>query len=181
MKYMLVIMNLLMLLSCAGVTASERKVSKSDALDAFREYRKAARMIVDVHKKHMAKILPDDPDAEAKFSKDLIAQYLQARKHLEKSIAHNPYFPDAYLLLANSYWDIEDDLQKTVEFYTKALEIDPEYADVISARAQVYILLARVKDAEQDLLKLDKLKSEHADPLRAQINEFKEQQKLKTH
>jgi tetratricopeptide (TPR) repeat protein len=148
-------------------------MTKENAIEAFREYRTGVKLISGIHTDLMQTSITADPADEIEIPKERIEDYKLARKHLEKSVTLNPYFPEAYVFLANSYWEIENDLQKTVEYYSRALEIDPDYDDVISARGQVFVILNRVEDAEKDLERLEALDSDHAPPLRKQIAELK--------
>ena len=163
----------LCLLLWAGLTIGYSKaaevVTKEDAIQAIRDYRAASKLIAGIH----MELMRIDLGEKLEIPKARIEDYKRARKLLEQSVARNPYFPDAYLLLANSYWEIENDLARTVEFYTKALEVDPEYDDIISARAAVHLQLNQVEAAEKDLERLVALGSEHADPIREEIARVK--------
>ncbi len=148
-------------------------LTKLDVIQAFREYRTAVKIITAIHSDLMYTSLTTDNSDEVNIPKERLEDYKRAREHLERSITLNPFFPDAYLFLANSYWEIEDDLHKTVDYYNKAIEIDPDYDDVISARGQVFIALKQIEEAERDLLLLEALDSEFAEALRYQIAELK--------
>jgi tetratricopeptide (TPR) repeat protein len=148
-------------------------LTKKDAIEAFRHYRAGVKMISAIHADLMQLSITAEPNEGVKIPKERIGAYEQARGHLEKSIALNPYFPEAYVFLANSYWELENDLAKTAEYYGKALEIDPDYDDVISARGQVFVLLERIEEAERDLQRLEALGSAFAKSLREQIAALK--------
>ncbi len=148
-------------------------MTKENAIEAIREYRTGVKLISAIHADLKQFSFTTDPADEIGIPKERIEDYQRARKHLEKSVALNPYLPEAYVFLANSYWEIENDLQKTIEYYSKALDLDPDYDDVISARGQVFIILKRIEDAEKDLQRLEALESDHAPPLREQVAELK--------
>ena len=165
----------MLLISTFSVLAdTPETVTKENAIEALREYRTGVKLISAIHTDLMQVSFAADPAEELEIPEEQIRDYKKAREHLEKSIALNPYFPEVYVFLANSYWEIENDLQKTVEYYSKALEIDPDYDDVISARGQVFIILKQIEYAEKDLKRLDALKSDHAQPLREQITKLKD-------
>lgn len=169
-----------LVLLLSGLTAyatPSEPVTKEDAIAAFREYRRGVKLITAIHSDLMQASWTATADKKLEITAQQKVDYQQARKHLQKSISLNPYFPDAYVVLANSYWELENDLQQTLTYYNKALEIDPDYDDVISARGQVLILLKRVADAEKDLQRLEALESDHAPALREQITELKAQRK----
>ena len=159
------------LLSCmTSVSADTRKVvTKDEAQKAFREYRTAVKLITSIHTDLMQSNITSDSTDEFEIPKKHIGNYKLARKHLEASIKLNPYYPEAYVFLANSYWEIENDLKKVVVYYSKALEFDPEYEGVVSARGHVLTLLGRIEEAEKDLETLKGLNSEFTDSLRNDI------------
>ncbi len=148
---------------------SAKAVTKENAIQAFREYRAAVKLISSIHTELMQSSLTDNSIGEVVIPKKELENYRQARKHLEQSITLNPYFPEVYVFLANSYWEIEEDLDKVVIFYSKALELDRDYSEVISARGHVLTLLGRIEEAQRDLETLTKLDSEFADSLRSDI------------
>lgn len=149
------------------------KVSKEQAGEAFREYRAGVKIITKIQADLMQRGLVAEPMVEIEMLPEQVLEYKKARKHWLRSVALNPHFPDVYVFLANSHWEIENDLVKTIDYYTKALEIDPDYDDVLSARAQVYLLLKQTDAAEKDLLRLEALDSEHAEPLREEITKLR--------
>ena len=159
------------LLSCIITVSADTTdaVTKDKALKAFREYRTAVKLISIIHSDLMRSTISTDSKEEFNIPKKDIESYKRARKHLEESIKLNPYFPEAYVYLANSYWEIENDLEKVVTYYSKALELDPEYAEVVSARGHVLTQLGRVKEAGNDLNTLVRLESEFTDSLRKDI------------
>lgn len=164
----------LFVLSWASASGDDSEsVTRQNAIEAFREFRVAAKLISAIHAELMQASFPGEATEELEIPKERLADYKQARKRLERSAALNPFFPEVYVLLANSYWEIENDLEKTVDCYGKALKLDPDYDDVLSARGQVYLLMERVEEAERDLRRLEALKSEHAPSLREQIAELK--------
>ena len=142
-------------------------VTKENIIAASREYRTAVKLISAIS------LQSSFVGGNTERPKEGLEDYERARRHLKQSIALNPYLPEAYFYLANSYGVIENDLQKTVEYYSRALEIDPDYADVIYSRGNAFISLKRIEDAEKDLRRLEALKSSHAPSLRERIAKLK--------
>ncbi|QDV40693.1 lipoprotein NlpI [Stieleria neptunia] len=167
MKFVFV--ALLMCLSFSAVADEPQSVTKQDVVAAAREFRTAVELIKDVHTA-MAGNAPEN----FAVPKSKIVVYQRARKHLERSIDLNPFYPDVYVYLANSYWEIEDDLDRAIKTYSKAIDLDPTYDDVISARASVLVMLNRIADAKKDLQRLESLKSPHAAMIRTEIATHKE-------
>ncbi|BDS06812.1 hypothetical protein NT6N_18520 [Oceaniferula spumae] len=149
------------------------KVTKEQAIEAFQEYRAGVKIVTAIHKELIQRGFDAEEDGEIKMKPEQLTKYKVARKHWQKSVGLNPLFPEVYVFLANSYWEIENDLPTTIQYYNKALEIDPDYDDVISARAQVYLLLKQLDAAEKDLLRLEALDSEHAESLREEITKLR--------
>ena len=161
---------LLVISLCLSAKAdTEATLPVESVKSAFREWRIAMDIIVTPEfdaEDYSAK--PGYPTLEPYFKR-----WRKTRPHLEKAISLNPYFPDAYALLARSYWEVGDDLPKAVELYSKALELDPEYGQMLLDRGQVYLHMDDIKKSEEDLARLEALKSPHAETLRGQIAESK--------
>ncbi len=149
--------------------AEPKPVPKQHVIEAAREFRKAVKIIADVQ----SAITVSNPSVEIAIPKSRRTDYLRARKHLRRSIDLNSYYPETYVFLANSYWELEDDLVMTIKYYSKAIDLDPTFDSVISARAAAFIQIKRIKDAEADLARLDELKSEFASQIRREIEELK--------
>lgn len=145
-------------------------ITKEQALEAYAEFSTGSRIINGIHQGLMADSLAEE-DEDLGFSEEQVADYLKARKHIEKSIEINPYFPEAYLFLANSYWEIEDDKDSVIKYYTQALDLYPHYEEVLVARGQIYSLLEKRDLALKDLEVLTELDSTFAWALQAELSE----------
>ena len=164
-----VLVALLLCLTLSAVAGEPQSVAKQDVVAAAREFRTAVKLITDVHT-----AMAGNASENFAVPKSKIVVYQRARKHLEMSIDLNPFYPETYVYLANSYWEIEYDLDRTIKTYSKAIDLDPTYDDVISARASVLVMLNRIADAKKDLQRLESLKSPHAVMIRTEIASHKE-------
>lgn len=161
---------LLLILNVMPCFSQEAKpLTKQEAVEAYKEYRIGVKKILSVQQEILGASFANDGGKKIEIPEHRVADYKAARKHLEKSASLNPYFPEVYVFLANSYWELENDLEKTVEYYSKALDLDPDYDDVISARGYVYTLQGKRDLAMRDLKKLEELKSPHVDGLKDEI------------
>lgn len=154
-------------------------VAKEDLISAYRAYREAERMIA-VIEEIMTPL--DERFAEISFEDippNRQAEYRAAIEKLEFSVAKNPYFPEALVLLATAQLDVTQDHAKALKLYSQALEIDPKDGDVLYARACVYVLLDQPSQARKDLEGLKTLDPEYAEALLELIQDKEEELKEK--
>ncbi|NND05264.1 MAG: tetratricopeptide repeat protein [Saprospiraceae bacterium] len=71
-----------------------------------------------------------------------VIEMQKAMLHLKRAIDVHPNYKNAHLLLGNAHYYL-DSLAKAIEFYDKALQIDPQYLEAISNRAIAYRDLGR--------------------------------------
>lgn len=83
------------------------------------------------------------PDDEY-FVSNLIYSYINANKNelaianLEKAIASKPNDPQLYDVLGRVYESGLNDMENAEKYFSKALELDPNYADALSNLGRVY-------------------------------------------
>lgn len=104
-----------------------------------------------------------------------IAAYRGARDLLVESIALNPYYPDAYVLLANAFAEIDGDVAKQLEYYTLALDLDPNDDEILNARMGLYLNQGNLPSAGEDLLRLEQLESRYAESMREHYERAREE------
>ena len=79
---------------------------------------------------------PPSDSCEDAFTYDEheLASYRDARDLLLQSIELNPYYPDAYLLVGNAFAEIDGDLDSMLQYYDRAIELDPNNDEFRNAR-----------------------------------------------
>lgn len=150
----ILIINLFVVIMVKG---EEKKISSKDLILAYQIYNKASHKIDLL----MNEVLNDSYlKEEINFlTKNQIIIYKESRDLLLKSIELNPFHPDVYLYLGNSFWDIENDHEKTLEYFQKALDIYPLNEDILIARITLLINLKKFELAKNDLEKLKEIGS----------------------
>lgn len=159
------------------------QVTKSEAIAALQKYRAASHIIRQlVHslfgcwEDGLRSWMAGDSDESAdeqipSYSDADLEHYRVAKSLLQESVALNPYFPDAYILLANAYREIDDDVEQQLENYNLAVSLDPDDDEFLNARMALHMDLNNLDAAEGDLLQLERLKSRYADSMRQHFDE----------
>ncbi|HTJ82292.1 MAG TPA: tetratricopeptide repeat protein [Polyangiaceae bacterium] len=89
-------------------------------------------------------------DALLQQAKKKTISYEEAKEPYTKCVEIDPNYADCYHQLGNVYlWT--DDEQKSIEFYTKAIEHNPDELRYYGPLAELYINLGYMKEAEQVL------------------------------
>ncbi|GEM_PF-1595624 len=148
-------------------------MTKEQVIEANCELRKAEKLINHVSNELFERDLINDFMEGENLPEDLRIEYLSARVLLESAVAKNPLLSDAYNLLANSYWEIENDLERTLFFQGKALDLDPENETLIHSRTLVLMDLGRLDEAEREVERLKEKGFEIGDDLANRLARLK--------
>lgn len=96
------------------------------------------------------------------------AHYEKAKKEFEECLSLDPEHFDALVMLANVYWAY-DEMEKTIEFYSRAIAVRPTADSVISALGGAYVYKADFESARKIQKRLEELESEFAASLKDEI------------
>lgn len=109
---------------------------------------------------------PIDRDDFLFYREEELQRYREARDLLLQSIALNPFFSDAYLLLGNAYHEIDGDSELMIRYYDDAIALDPDNAEFHNARMSHYLSTGDLDQALVDLEHLERLQSGYAESMR---------------
>ncbi|WP_425399590.1 hypothetical protein [Aeoliella sp.] len=107
---------------------------------------------------------PEEP--ELTYNEEELATYRIARELLIESIELNPFYPDTYVLLGNAYGEIDGDMDKTIEYLSAALQIDPNDDEIVNGRMAMHLNAGDLEAARLDLEQLEALESYYARSMR---------------
>ena len=94
------------------------------------------------------------------------AMIAEAIGHLNEAIQIHPLYKNAYLLLGNAHSYL-DRHQEAIQFYTQALNIDPDYRDAVLNQAITYM---NMKEPEKSLENIERLTRSY--PLDRQYQDY---------
>ena len=105
-------------------------------------------------KQHQAKSQMDDwnSKAVALWKKGQYTKPNEAIKYLDKAIAENPQFAEAYNNRGNAYRDLNK-LQEAFSDYNQAIRIKPDYVEAYNNRGNIYYDLKKYQLAIKDYQK----------------------------
>ncbi|MDQ8205709.1 tetratricopeptide repeat protein [Pelagicoccus sp. SDUM812003] len=101
-------------------------------------------------------------------SKEQIEAYGKAKERFEEAIRLHPENVQALVMLANVHWAY-DEIDKTIELYSRAIAAQPTADEVISARGGAYVYKRDFESAKKDQKRLEELGSEFAATLKNEI------------
>ena len=142
-------------------------ISRKDILKAAALHRNAMAILSPVYRSaRLGQFGGFDPDATRE-------EIHEARSELLRAIEINPYLLDAYFAIAESYGMLGDDFGKAAEFYTMAILLDDQLESALAARAEVFLQMERIAEAERDARRLSELESRMATDLFVKIEKAK--------
>ncbi len=95
---------------------------------------------------------------------EMLGDYRQKTAELENLVASYPDEKDAWQALADTYWYINQDLQKAVDCYNRVIEIDPYYKMAYNSLAYCYDALGDFEKSIWAINKYIELAPEEANP-----------------
>jgi Flp pilus assembly protein TadD len=99
---------------------------------------------------------PASKDFENAKASIAARQYANAIGWLQRVIAAEPSNPEAYNLMGYATRK-SGDAQGSLEFYQKALSLDPKHLGAHEYIGEAYLMLDRLQQAEEHLARLDQL------------------------
>jgi len=106
------------------------------------------------------------------LTQEQVDAYREAKERFEQAIELHPKNIQALVMLANVHW-AHDEIDKTIEYYSRAITAEPTADEVISARGGAYVYKKDFKSAMKDLKRLEELGSEFAQSLKDEIEREK--------
>ena len=178
MKHLILIF--LIILPITFVSADEKKsVKGTDLIQAFCLYREAADNITKIHNElYSNQNFEEDFDTESpKFTKPQKKLYLKTRDLLITSTKLNPYNPEAFMYLGIFYMEVEKNHKKAFEYFSKALDIDPNYEAILSFRFNMSLKIKNFETAEKDLITLKEIGSSYYESSKQELKLAKKPRK----
>jgi len=141
--------------------ATETLTPEQEAINAYNMGIGARNKAWKLEKKRAAST---DPKAQEKLGAKISKSYRSAAGSFERAVRKNPMMHEAHSDLGYCLRK-QGDFEAALTAYDRALEIQPNYAEAIEYRAEAYLGLNRLDEAQQAYMMLFKGQSDQAPAL----------------
>lgn len=117
----------------------------------------------------------DNPKRDKMLAK-AAKEWQRAERAFREAIDNNPFLHQAHGSLGYAYRK-QGNFEDSLGAYNRALELEPRYVEAIEYRAEAYLGLNRVEEAQEAYMELFRLDREQADTLMSAMESWIEEQR----